>query len=229
MALGARGISVVFASGDVSTVIFRPFNEKYSLYIIQGGVRGNHDDLSQCNNNTFITVFPASCPYVTAVGATWGINPETAISFTGGGFSNIFPAPWFQSAAISGYLATLSLDFPGVFNRSGRGYPDVALQGNNFEVVISNTTFGIGGTSASAPTFASIIALINDRLLAAGKPVLGFLNPFLYSSAGSTFTDITVGHNSGFTCPENSTAFDAAQGWDPLSEYYVFCVISKGF
>ncbi|KAJ7860355.1 family S53 protease-like protein [Mycena leptocephala] len=200
MALGARGISVVFASGD-------------------GGVRGNHDDLSQCNNNTFITVFPASCPYVTAVGATWGINPETAISFTGGGFSNIFPAPWFQSAAISGYLATLSLDFPGAFNRSGRGYPDVALQGNNFEVVISNTTFGIGGTSASAPTFASIIALINDRLLAAGKPVLGFLNPFLYSSAGSTFTDITVGHNSGFTCPENSTAFDAAQGWDPLTGF----------
>ncbi|KAJ6584337.1 family S53 protease-like protein [Mycena capillaripes] len=200
MALGARGISVVFASGD-------------------GGVRGNHDDFSQCNNNTFITVFPASCPYVTTVGATWGINPETAISFTGGGFSNIFPAPWFQSAAISGYLATLSSDFSGVFNRSGRGYPDVALQGNNFEVVISNDTFGVSGTSASAPTFASIIALINDRLLAAGKPVLGFLNPFLYSSAGSTFTDITVGHNSGFTCPENSTAFDAAQGWDPLSGF----------
>ncbi|KAJ7258471.1 peptidase S8/S53 domain-containing protein, partial [Mycena rebaudengoi] len=200
MALGARGISIVFASGD-------------------GGVRGNHDGPSQCKDNTFIAVFPASCPYVTTVGATWGINPEMAISFTGGGFSNIFPAPWFQSAAISGYLTTLCSNFSGVFNRSGRGYPDVSLQGNFFEIVLNNAMFEISGTSASAPTFASIIALINDRLLAAGKPVLGFLSPFLYSSAGSTFTDITVGHNSGFTCPENSTAFDAAQGWDPLTGF----------
>jgi tripeptidyl-peptidase-1 len=44
MALGARGVSVIFASGD-------------------GGVRGNHDDSSQCSNNTFNPVFPASCPY----------------------------------------------------------------------------------------------------------------------------------------------------------------------
>jgi tripeptidyl-peptidase-1 len=48
MALGARGISVIYASGD-------------------GGVRGGHDVASQCTNNTFIPVFPASCPY-----GTWG-------------------------------------------------------------------------------------------------------------------------------------------------------------
>ncbi|KAJ7779516.1 family S53 protease-like protein [Mycena maculata] len=68
-----------------------------------------------------------------------------------------------------------------------------------------------------APTFAGIIALINDRLIAARKPVLGFLNPFLYSRASKAFTDITIGHNPGFICPASSVAFDAAVGWDALS------------
>ncbi|KAJ7808651.1 subtilisin-like protein [Mycena olivaceomarginata] len=101
----------------------------------------------------------------------------------------------------------------------GRGYPDVATQGWNFEIVVDGQVFLEGGTSASAPTFASIIALINDRLVAAGKPVLGFLNPFLYSTASSTFTDITSGHNSGNVCPASSVAFDAAVGWDPLTGF----------
>ncbi|KAJ7833983.1 hypothetical protein B0H13DRAFT_1653511, partial [Mycena leptocephala] len=59
----------------------------------------------------------------------------------------------------------------------------------------------IGGTSASAPTFAGIIALINDCLVTAGVPVWGFLNPFLYLTALTAFTDVTTGHNSGFVCP----------------------------
>jgi tripeptidyl-peptidase-1 len=54
----------------------------------------------------------------------------------------------------------------------------------------------VSGTSASAPTFASIIALLNDELIAAGKPPLGFLNPLLYS-APETLTDITSGNNPG--------------------------------
>ena len=62
------------------------------------------------------------------------------------------------------------------------------------------------GTSASSPTFASVIALINDQLVAAGKPVLGFLNPWLYSTASSAFTDITIGKNVGFTCPDTAVS-----------------------
>ncbi|KAJ7702024.1 family S53 protease-like protein [Mycena olivaceomarginata] len=183
MALGARGISVVFASGD-------------------GGVRGNHDSTDVCANNTFMPVFPASCPWVTSVGSTQGFAPEKAINFTGGGFSNFFPTAYYQTAA------------------TGRGYPDVSLQGWNFEMVAAGEVTNLGGgTSASAPTFASIIALINDRLLAENKPVLGFLNPFLYSKASSAFTDVTAGHNSGFVCPASSVAFDAAIGWDPLTGF----------
>lgn len=169
-------------------------------------MRGNHDDSSLCANNTFLPVFPASCPYVTSVGSTLGFAPEKAINFTGGGFSNVFPSPYYQTAAVAGFLETIPSDFAGIFNSTGRGYPDVATQGWNFEIVVDGQVFLEGGTSASAPTFASIIALINDRLVAAGKPVLGFLNPFLYSTASSTFTDITSGHNSGNVCPASSVS-----------------------
>ncbi|KAF7364430.1 Family S53 protease-like protein [Mycena sanguinolenta] len=198
MALGARGISVMFSSGD-------------------GGVRGNHDTLDVCTNNTFMPVFPAACPFVTAVGSTQGFAPEKAINFTGGGFSNVFPTPHYQTAAVSGFLETIPSDFPGIFNKTGRAYPDVSTQGWNFEMVAGGEVILEGGTSASSPTFAGIIALINDRLVAAQKPVLGFLNPFLYSKASSAFTDVTIGHNSGFECPASSVAFDAAVGWDALT------------
>ena len=59
----------------------------------------------------------------------------------------------------------------------------VSTQGNSFEVVVGALAELSGGMSASSPTFGSVIALINDRLIAAGKPVLGFLEPFLYSTA----------------------------------------------
>ncbi|KAJ7916826.1 subtilisin-like protein [Mycena leptocephala] len=200
MALGARGISVLFASGD-------------------GGVRGSHDNSSIpgfCESNVFIPVFPASCPYVTAVGATQGFNPEVATNLTGGGFSDLFPRPWYQTKAVDSFLKTIPPDFPGTFNRSGRGYPDVAVQGGNLDFVFEGITLASGGTSFSSPIFASIIALINDRLLAAGKPVLGFLNPWIYDNS-KAFTDITEGHNSGFECPTSSVAFDATKGWDALT------------
>ncbi|KAJ6553048.1 hypothetical protein B0H19DRAFT_915444, partial [Mycena capillaripes] len=64
----------------------------------------------------------------------------------------------------------------GAHPKSGRGYPDVALQGLHNQTVVGGGTVLQSGTSASAPAFAAIIALINDRLLTAGKPSLGFLN-----------------------------------------------------
>jgi tripeptidyl-peptidase I len=185
MALGARGISVLFASGD-------------------GGVRGGHDDSSQCTNNTFIPVFPASCPFVTSIGSTLGVQPERAINFTGGGFSNVFSRPAYQDKAVASFLSTIPSNFAGVFNRTGRGYPDASFQGWNFEIVVGGDTGLVGGTSASSPGTASVIATINDRLLAVGRPPLGFLNPFLYGIGSAGFTDITIGKNVGFTC--NDTA-----------------------
>jgi tripeptidyl-peptidase-1 len=175
-------------------------------------VRGAHGGV--CTNNTFNPIFPASCGYVTSVGGTQGFAPETAVNFTGGGFSNLFPAPSYQTTAVSEFLATLPPDFAGIFNKSGRAHPDVALQAWNFETIVNGEVNIEGGTSAAAPTFAAIIALINDRLLAAGKPVLGFLNPWLYERASGAFTDITTGHSSGYRCAANETVSPCALlGW----------------
>ncbi|KAF7288912.1 Family S53 protease-like protein [Mycena indigotica] len=199
MALGARGMSVIFGSGDA-------------------GVRGNHVGRAACANNTFEATFPASCPFVTTVGGTIGLPPnEKAINFTGGGFSNYFSAPSYQTAQVAAFLDTVPADFGGTFNRSGRGYPDVALQAWNYQVVVAGEPDTSGGTSASTPAFAGMIALLNDQLLAKGKPVLGFLNPWLYANQ-KTFGDVTTGHNSGFFCdPETTPAFDAIAGWDALT------------
>lgn len=93
MALGARGISLLFSSGDV---LYRCLCVLTALTLNQGGIRGGHDETSDCDSTSAVALFPASCPYVTAVGATTGLGPETAASFSGGGFSNFFAAPNYQ-------------------------------------------------------------------------------------------------------------------------------------
>jgi tripeptidyl-peptidase-1 len=128
---------------------------------------------------------------ITSVGATSGV-PETAASFSSGGFSNLFARPSYQDSAVASYLSTLGSTNAGLFNTSGRGFPDVAAQGQNVEIVFKGQTGGVAGTSCSSPIFAAIIGLLNDELVAAGKNRLGFLNPLLYSSA-SAFNDITTG------------------------------------
>ncbi|KAI0367268.1 family S53 protease [Pilatotrama ljubarskyi] len=189
--LGARGTSILFASGD-------------------GGVSGIQTQ--QCT--TFVPTFPSGCPYVTSIGATTGIGPEIAASFSGGGFSNIFPRPSYQDAAVSAFLTSINDTNAGLFNPGGRGFPDISAQGQNIEIVSRNRFGEIAGTSCSTPIMASVIALLNDELAAAGKPPLGFLNPFLYSSTGSAaFTDITIGNNPA--C--NTEGFAAGPGWDPVT------------
>lgn len=71
----------------------------------------------------------------------------------------------------------------------------------------------MGGTSAAAPTFASVISLLNDFSLSRGEPSLGFLNPWLYQTGRFGLNDIINGSSSG--C--NSIGFPAQKGWDPLS------------
>ena len=77
------------------------------------------------------------------------------------------------------------------------------------------------GTSASTPVFAGIVARLNAARLAVGKPVLGFLNPWLYQIKGRGFTDITTGSNPGYGakfegCKED-TGVHATAGWDPAT------------
>ncbi|KAJ6544649.1 family S53 protease [Mycena vulgaris] len=189
MAFGARGTSVLFASGD-------------------GGVEGGQ--AQTCT--TYQAAFPAGCPYLTAVGSTHGISPETASTFSSGGFSNYWSAPDYQSDAVAAYLKAQGTTNKGLFNASGRGYPDVSAQGENVQIVSGGTTEGVDGTSCSSPIFASVIGLLNDQLIAAGNAPLGFLNPWLYANP-DMLNDVTTGSNPG--C--GAKGFAAKAGWDPVT------------
>lgn len=148
---------------------------------------------------------------VTSVGSTNRTGPEVAASFSSGGFSTYWGIPKYQASAVSAYLAKLGDTYSGLYDVNGRGYPDVSTQGVNFMIIV-NQTFEIqSGTSFSAPTFASIIALLNDERLNAGKSKLGWLNPWLYSNADA-LNDITSGDNPG--C--GTSGFFATTGWDPV-------------
>ncbi|KAJ7236484.1 subtilisin-like protein [Mycena rebaudengoi] len=196
MAVSARGVSNLFASGD-------------------GGVIGGHDDGSQCNNNTFVATFPSTCPWVTSVGATTDF-PETVASISSGDFSSLFPVPAYQSKDTAAFIGGLPADFKGIFNHTGRGFPDIAFQGLRIATIENGEVVGQSGTSASAPGLASVISLVNNRLLAAGKPVLGFLNPWLYAAGRDGLLDTLEGRNDGQAC-FNRVAFDAVKGWDPIT------------
>jgi len=197
MQLGARGVSVIFSSGD-------------------GGVGG--EDEGECTS--FAPTFPSGCPFLTSVGATeLTASPvngsvETAASFSSGGFSNIWARPSFQDSAVQTYLESIGTLNAGLFNASGRGFPDVSTLGNNIDIVFQGEAETIAGTSASAPIFASMVALINDQLLAAGQKPLGWLNPFLYGVGATAFNDITVGQNPACGSPQG---FPAQVGWDPIT------------
>ncbi|KAF7344287.1 Serine protease S53 [Mycena venus] len=191
MQLGAVGISVLFSSGD-------------------GGVGGVQP--TECT--TFVPSAPGGCPFITSVGGSTGVPPQVAASLSGGGFSNFFPTPDYQAGDVAAYIASIGDQYAGLYNTSGRGMPDVALQALNVEIAWMGSFWLVGGTSCASPIFAAMIALVNDRLLAAGRAPLGFLNPFLYSPAGrAAFTDVISGTNPG--C--NTDGFSAGPGWDPVT------------
>lgn len=121
--------------------------------------------------------------------------------------------PSYQSSATSGYLSKIGSQYSGLYNPKGRGIPDVAAQAENFQTVIAGNNQYVSGTSAASPTFAAVIALLNDYRMSQGKAPLGFLNPWLYSKAGSGLNDITSGSNPG--CQTNG--FSASKGWDPVT------------
>ncbi|KAJ6630336.1 subtilisin-like protein [Mycena sp. CBHHK59/15] len=187
MQLTVRGVSILFASGD-------------------GGVAAAPGETC----TTFLPTFP-TCPFVTLVGATENV-PEKGAELSAGGFSNYFSQQTWQATAVEAYLAKLGTQFKGLYNASGRAYPDVSAIGQRVEIVVGGRTGLVAGTSCSSPIFSSVIGLLNDQLLNAGKPVLGFLNPWIYANPGA-FNDVVTGNNPG--C--GTTGFPAMAGWDPVT------------
>ncbi|KAK3940564.1 putative subtilisin-like protein [Diplogelasinospora grovesii] len=213
MKMGLRGVTVLYSSGD-------------------NGVAGNQgeciDAVTGAYNNgssgLFNPSFPGSCPYVTSVGATQIIKGSTVrtaesacetVIFSGGGFSNVFPLPSYQQSAVESYFTNSNPPYGAErFNNSKtvRGFPDVSANGANYVTAVDGNFTLSFGTSASAPTFASVINLINEQRIAAGKGPVGFINPALYANP-QVLNDVTNGNNPG--C--GTTGFAAVPGWDPLT------------
>jgi hypothetical protein len=95
------------------------------------------------------------------------------------------PPPNWQDQAVEDYLQAAGDSLPpsSFFDVKGRAYPDLsALAGtvNPYCIAIDKQFGGVAGTSAATPVVAGMVAQLNNLLLAAGKPPLGFLNPFIY-------------------------------------------------
>jgi kumamolisin len=183
----AMGVTVCVAAGD------------------NGSTDGVNDGLNHVD-------FPASSPNVLACGGTRLVGSGSSITSetvwneladnegaTGGGVSDVFPLPSYQSNA--GVPPSAN---PG--GNVGRGVPDVAGDADpttGYGVIVDGESSVIGGTSAVAPLWAGLIALINQSM---GKPA-GFINPLLYQNGDSAgdFNDITSGNNGEYS---------AGPGWD---------------
>ncbi|KAF1984382.1 tripeptidyl peptidase-like protein [Aulographum hederae CBS 113979] len=200
--LGARGVSVFFASGDA-------------------GVGSTGDCITNDGRNsaTFLPSFPAGCPFVTSVGATRNFAPEVAAldgSFaSGAGYANYFPQPDYQKTAVNQYTTALAGQFATMFNTTGRAYPDIAAQGQRYVTIYNGQPASLDGTSASTPTVAAVFALVNDALISAGMPKMGFLNPWIYSKGFAAFNDVLTGSSAG--C--GGRGFEAKAGWDPVTGF----------
>lgn len=227
--LGLQGVTVLAASGD-----FGPASTDAAC--IDHGKGSLNASIG-----TFSPNFPASCPWVTAVGGTqlgkgnqkWKpgarFPPETAwyhevsqrTGSSGGGFSRIFEAPEYQSKAVTSYFKDkdqadhlANLINAGLLNPGGRGYPDVSAMADSYLMYVLGELREIHGTSASAPVIASMIARINDVRLHAGKGPVGFINPVLYHHADDFARDITTGYSSGCGVLK---AYPAIPGWDAVT------------
>jgi len=177
---------------------------------------GDHGaaDEEQPPNKRVNADFPASSPNVLACGGTklvgqgGVINSETAWNdrdgwATGGGVSERFPLPAYQKSV--GVPKSLN---PGT--KVGRGVPDVAGNADSqtgYITRVDGKNTVIGGTSAAAPLWAGLIALLNQGL----KKPLGLAHPRLYALSNSrSFHDITVGDNTVLPAP----GYSAKSGWD---------------
>lgn len=182
--------------------------------------------------STLYPSWPASSPWVTAVGATRFVdqqldNPEMASDFfgSGGGFSTMFGAFEDQQSAVQHYLEVAPQLAPAdkaYFPRGGRATPDVSLLGEGYLIIVNGKLSKVVGTSASAPAFAGMVSLLNEARLAAGAPPMGYLNPFLYQHP-EAFTDILLGHDFIGIMPifgirfEYEYGFNCTEGWDPIT------------
>jgi kumamolisin len=178
--------------------------------------------------------FPSSSPFSLSCGGTHLVTADNAISAEsvwnqnqadvspdagpdgsfgagGGGVSGAFPRPNYQQQANVPVA-------PNPAGYEGRGVPDVtgdADPDTGYNILVDGQNEQVGGTSAVAPLWAALIALINQKL----NGRVGFVNPQLYALAAESgaLHDITAGNNRVSYQQFKNVGYDAAPGWDAAS------------
>jgi subtilase family serine protease len=213
----SRHVTVVAASGDIGAVA-----EPCDVYAALAGT-GTFTPVKEVNLlASDPLVLGAGGTSLTASHTTGAWQAETAFGLadgsagspfqaSGGGFSRLFSRPGYQDGV------------PGI--GATRGVPDVSADASghvDLGMVLRNGSWSMirngGGTSASAPIWAALIALADQY---AGRH-LGFVNPVIYQIARGpsyhqAFHDITTGNNTVEFSPTTIAGYRAAPGWDPVT------------
>jgi kumamolisin len=193
-AAGALGITICVASGDHGTADLNASDWDGKIHVDHPAC----DDLvlgcggTQIDSNTDV-VWNDGTPFDVKVegGGGWA---------SGGGISEIFPVPPYQSNA----KLPVSLDN----GKSGRGVPDVAMSATNYFTRVDNYEGPSGGTSAVAPLMAGLVARLNQIK----NKNVGFLNPFLYSNAAKGVAhEVASGTNA---IKDTIKGYTAGPGWN---------------
>jgi kumamolisin len=182
---------------------------------------GDHGTGDRTRDGKAHADYPASSPYMIGCGGTTlfdqdGQPSEVAWNdgdgwATGGGISDVYPQPTWQDV-------TLPANVNGT-GQPGRGVPDVAGNADNasgYIILVGGQWVPIGGTSAVAPLYAGLTALLNQAL---GQPVNGLLQTLYRLAAdekASVFRDVTAGDNA---VPSSQfgpavQGYQTAGGWD---------------
>ena len=193
MKLALRGITVLVASGDdgVSGSFVAEHGMKYcgvnreefpssSPWVTSvGGTQLAQENVPVCGYASEKVM--VQCPHDGEVVCT---SDKGGGITSGGGFSSDFRRPWYQHEAVEYYLQQTDNPIPSqdklTYNKSGRGYPDLAAISSNYLVLMGEDLQAMSGTSASTPLIAAMVARWNEDRLQHGLPPLGFLNPVIY-------------------------------------------------
>ena len=202
------------------------FNESFKTAAALGiticVASGDHGSSGGIQDGNVHVDFPASSPYVLSCGGTRLLASDSKIisevvwhegdhAAGGGGVSEFFTLPEYQD----------NCSVPLSINASkfrGRGVPDVAgnaAHTTGYRIIVNGTHMVLGGTSAVAPMYAGLIALLNQRNSAS----IGFINPYLYKNP-DLFREITKGNN---ITSRPQRGYHAKPGWNACTGLGVLC------
>ncbi len=198
----AQGVTICIACGDTGSDskigdhkahVQYPGSDPWVLSI--GGTTVGNVSGNTCDEYVWNDTFTIACFGQTFSGS----------GATGGGVSGYFPKPSYQN----GTAIPVSLNGGHV----GRGLPDVAANASpssGYPITVNGLPCVGNGTSASAPLWAGLIAVVNAAL---GQNV-GFINPYIYQFGSSAFKDIVGAPGPANNAMNGAPGYPANVGWD---------------